>query len=332
MSFLLCGWPRTVLGCLVACCGPVRRPGLGAFQQPGPSWGGRFPWCRLSRRFGPGPRPGWPGRILRSGQVPVRAAPGPVALPASADHQCGCMVTGEVFMMLPQRCEPVLSPPARRVGRIYDYDAEARVSGHLHEAVTELRRGDTSDQVTVPPAALAAGRPVPGVLAALGALGGEVQVLDHDRLRAVLLRRCGQYRDRGPQPPVPGRRWQPRQLNRDGERGALRRKRGTDRPPAPFRYVPSAQHQQHRSADHAGTWPVAGGPSASRASERIRPAFSRSSCAACPALALLPLLPQGHAYKSVLPDVYPQRLRHHRVPGPRWLRYKSATRKARSRD
>jgi len=145
---LLGGRPRTVLGGLVACCGPVRRPGLGAFQRPGPSWSSGFPWCKHCRWFGPGPRPGWPGRILRSGQVPVGAAPGPVALPASADHQRSCMVTGELFVMLPEGCEPVLRTPPGRVCRIDGNDAEARVSGHLHQAVTELRRGNTSDQVT----------------------------------------------------------------------------------------------------------------------------------------------------------------------------------------
>ena len=87
---LRCRRPRTVLGCLVACRGPVRLPGLGAGWLPGASWGGRFPGCGPGRRCGPGSAPGlavppppgragslsrvsWPGgraRVARSPALP----------------------------------------------------------------------------------------------------------------------------------------------------------------------------------------------------------------------------------------------------------------------
>ncbi len=37
--------PRTVLGCLVACRGPVRPAGLAAWGLPVAWWGGGLPWC-----------------------------------------------------------------------------------------------------------------------------------------------------------------------------------------------------------------------------------------------------------------------------------------------
>jgi len=81
--------PRTVLGCLVACRGPVRPAGLGAAWLPGPSWGGGFLGADLGaggvlRHAGlaaprpPGrcgflPRGAWPGgrvRVARSPALP----------------------------------------------------------------------------------------------------------------------------------------------------------------------------------------------------------------------------------------------------------------------
>ncbi len=67
-----------------------------------------------------------------------------------------------------------------------------------------------------------AGRATAGsrALAALGAGLGEVEVLDHDRPRAVLPGGGDQAADRGPQPPVPGGGGQPGQVQRHRERDA----------------------------------------------------------------------------------------------------------------
>jgi len=100
------------LGCLGACRGPVRPAGLAAGWLPGAWWGGGFPGCGPSRRGGPGPRLGWPGRLLRGGVVPCRAAPGPVPEPAPADHQRCRVVAGRLRVVLPQRGEPVPGCPA----------------------------------------------------------------------------------------------------------------------------------------------------------------------------------------------------------------------------
>src|ERR1700733_8208849 len=112
--------PRTVLGCLVACRGPVGLPGLGAGWLPGASWGGGFPGCGSCRRVFPGPRLGWPCRLLRGGLVPVRAVPGPVAEPASPGHQRRGVVAGSLGVMLAERGEPVLRPPFRGIRRVDD--------------------------------------------------------------------------------------------------------------------------------------------------------------------------------------------------------------------
>src|SRR5260370_36695342 len=109
--------PRTVVGCLVARQDPVRRPGLIAGWLPGASWGGRLPLCGPGRRGCPGPRLGWPCRLLRGGLVPCRAAPGPVAEAASPGHQRCRVVAGRHRVVLPQRGEPVLSPPPGGVSR-----------------------------------------------------------------------------------------------------------------------------------------------------------------------------------------------------------------------
>ena len=47
--------------------------------------------------------------------------------------------------MLPQRGEPVLSPPPGGVG-IYDDDRHPRVAGHLREPVPEPAGGDAADR------------------------------------------------------------------------------------------------------------------------------------------------------------------------------------------
>jgi hypothetical protein len=68
-------------------------------------------------------------------------------------------------------------------------------SRNLAVGMPEIRR-DAGDEVAELAAAVAAGRPAPGVLAALGALPGEVKVLDDDRPGAVLPGGGGQDRDR----------------------------------------------------------------------------------------------------------------------------------------
>src|SRR5580693_892198 len=102
---------RTVLARLVTRRGPVRLPGLGAGWLPGASWGGGFPGWGSCRRVFPGPRLGWPCRLLRGGAVPVRAAPGPVAEPASPEYQRCRVVPGRLRVVLAQRREPVPRAP-----------------------------------------------------------------------------------------------------------------------------------------------------------------------------------------------------------------------------
>src|SRR6266849_2492263 len=137
--------PRTVVGCLVACRGPVRPSGLGAGWLPWASWGGGFPECGRGRRGCPGSRLGWPCRLLRGGLVPCRAAPGPVAEPASPDHQRCRVVTGRFWVVLPQGPQPVLGCPPGCVGGIDDDHVQTRVAGHLGEAVAEARGRDARD-------------------------------------------------------------------------------------------------------------------------------------------------------------------------------------------
>jgi hypothetical protein len=168
--------PRTVLGCLVACRGPVRLSGLGARWLPGAWWGGGFPGCGPVRRGGPGPRLGWPCRVLRGGAGPCRAAPGPVPEPASPGHHCCRVVTGRFGVVLPQGPQPVLGCPAGGVGRIDDDHLQPGVGGHLDQPVPELPGGDAGEQPPEVPAAPAAGGPAAGPFASLGAGVGEVEV------------------------------------------------------------------------------------------------------------------------------------------------------------
>ena len=209
-----------MLGCLVACRGPVRPAGLIAGWLPGAWWDGGFPGCGPGCRGGPGPRLGWPRRVLRGGAVPVRAAPGPVPEPAPADHG-GCRVmAGRFGVVLPQRGEPVLGSPPGGVGRINDDDVQARVGGHLHEAVTEFPGGDAGHSAPEGPAAPTAGRPVPGPFASFGAGLGKVEILDDDRVGAVFFGGGNESGDGGSQPPVPGRCRLPGQVQANDRRGA----------------------------------------------------------------------------------------------------------------
>src|ERR1700731_2298199 len=143
---LRCRRSRTVLGRLVARRGPVGPAGLGAGWLPGASWGGGFPGCGTGCRRLPGPRRGWPCRVLRGGTVPVRAAPGPVAEPASPEHQRCRVVPGRLRVVLPQRGEPVLRPPPRAVSGINDDDGKSRVVSHLGQAAAELPGRDAGDR------------------------------------------------------------------------------------------------------------------------------------------------------------------------------------------
>ena len=212
--------PRTVLGCLVARHGPVRLPGLGAGWLPGASWGGGFPGCGSCRRVFPGPRLGWPCRLLRGGAVPCRASPGPVAEPAPPEHHSCRVVPGRLGVMLPQRGEPVLGSPPRGVSRIGDDHVQARVGGHLHQPAAEPRGRDAGDRAAEPPAPLPARGPAPGPLAAFGAGVGEVQVFDRDGPRPVFPRGGDEGADGAAEPPVPGGGGQPGQVQRHRERHA----------------------------------------------------------------------------------------------------------------
>jgi hypothetical protein len=150
--------------------------------------GGGFPGCGPWRRFGPGPRLGWPCRLLRGGTVPCRAAPGPVPEPASPDHQRCRVMTGRLRVVLPQGPQPVLSPPAGGISRINDDNRQTRIGGHLDQPVAELPGGDAVDGTPEGPATPAARGPTARPFASFGAGGGEVQVLDDDGAGAVF---CG---------------------------------------------------------------------------------------------------------------------------------------------
>src|ERR1700730_14810714 len=182
---LRCRRSRTVLGRLVARRGPVGPAGLGAGWLPGASWGGGFPGCGAGCRWLPGPRRGWPCRVLRGGTVPVRAAPGPVAEPASPEYPRCRVGPRRLRVVPPRRGEPVLRPPPRAVSRINDHDGKPRVGGHLHQPPAQLPGRDARYQAAERPAPLPAGRPAPVPFAALVPGVGEVEVLDHDRPRPV---------------------------------------------------------------------------------------------------------------------------------------------------
>src|SRR6202035_4304094 len=158
---LRCRRSRTVLGRLVARRGPVGPAGLGAGWLPGASWGGGFPGCGAGCRLCPGPRRGWPCRVLRGGTAPVRAAPGPVAEPASPEHQRCRVVPGRLRVVLAQRGEPVVGAPPRAVSGINDDDGKSRVVSHLHQPAPELPGWDAGDRAADPAAPLPAGGAVP---------------------------------------------------------------------------------------------------------------------------------------------------------------------------
>ena len=212
--------PRTVLGCLVACRNPVRSAGLGAGWLPGASWGGGFPGGGSCRWVFPGPRLGWPRRVLRGGAVPCRAAPGPVAEPASPEHQRSRMVPGRLGVVPAERGEPVLRAPSRGIGRISDDHVQAGVGAHLHQPVPEPRGRDAGDCPAEPASAPSAGGPAPGPLAAFGACPGKVEVLDHNCPRALFPRGGDDGADRVAEPPVPRGGGQPGQVQRHRERRA----------------------------------------------------------------------------------------------------------------
>ena len=212
--------PRTVLGCLVACRGPVRPSGLSAGWLPGAWWVAGFPWCGLRLRGGPGPRLGWPCRLLRGGAGPCRVAPGPVPEPASPDHQRCRVVTGRLGVVFPQGPQPVLGGPAGSVCGVDDDDGQPGVGGHLDQTVAELSGGDAGDGAPEVPAAAAAGGPAAGAFASFGAGFGEVEVLDGDGAGAAGLGGSDQGADGGAQVSVAGGGRQPGQGKGDGGRDA----------------------------------------------------------------------------------------------------------------
>src|SRR5260370_274347 len=189
--------PRTVLGRLVACRGPVRPSGLGAGWLPGAWWGGGFPGCGRARRGGPGPRLGWPCRLLRGGTGPCRAAPGPVPEPASPHHHCCPVVTGRLRVVLPQGRQPgqgkgnggrgaqdvaVWRDDGGGEVTVVDVDSHHRVGPQLIQGRRE-GRGGRPRRVDVP---AAAGRVTADVVAdrAAGGLGGDLVAAVGERDRA----------------------------------------------------------------------------------------------------------------------------------------------------
>ena len=152
----------------------------------------------------PGPCGGWPCRLLRGGTVPCRAAPGPVTETAPPGHQRCRVVPGRLGVVLPQRAEPVLSPPPGGVRGIHDDHVQARIRCHLAQPAAELAGGDAGHHPPERAAASAERGAGAGPFASFGAGGGEVQVLDHDRPGTVLPGGGDQRADGGPQPPVPG--------------------------------------------------------------------------------------------------------------------------------
>src|SRR5580704_3611223 len=204
--------PRTVLGCLVACRGPVRPSGLGAGWLPGAWWGGGFPGCGPWRRGGPGPRLGWPYRLLRGGLVPCRAAPGPVPEPASPDHQRCRVVTGRLRVVLSHGPQPVLGSPPGGVGGVDNDNRQARVAGHLDQPVAEPGGGDAVDSAPEVPAAPAARGPAARPFPPFRAGRGEVEVLDDDGAGTAGPGGGDQCADGGAQAPVAGAGRQPGQF------------------------------------------------------------------------------------------------------------------------
>ena len=138
------------------------------------------------------------------------------------------MVAASVGRDVVQGVEPVLSAPHGGVGGVDGDDRQAPVRSHLDQPISEAGRRDTRDQAPEGSATPAPRRAAPGVLAALVACLGEVEVFDHDRGGSARLGQGDQLGDRGAQMPVPGRRRQPGQVEGDRHRGTHRVARGVD--------------------------------------------------------------------------------------------------------
>jgi hypothetical protein len=143
-----------------------------------------------------------------------------VAEPAPADDQRRGVVTGSLGVVLAERGQPVPGAPFRGVGRVDDDHGQAGVRGHLHEAAAELPGWDARDCAAEPAAPPPPGGAVPGPLAAFGAGVGEVEVLDHDRPRAVVPGGGDEAADGVPESPVACRGGQAGQAERDRAGGA----------------------------------------------------------------------------------------------------------------
>ena len=224
--------PRTVLGCLVARRDPVRLSWSWCQVAAGGLVGWRASlvraWLPVWSWVAPGlavpPPPGragslsrvsWPGgraRVARSPALP-RGARSPSGSAPAAGRASARPPTG--------RCKP-----GRRRSRAAP---RWRPSGSAGRGTS--RSGCRRPAAGTPrPRRPREGR-FPCALASLGPGLGEVQVLDHDRPRAVLFRGGDQAADRGPQPPVPGRR----RAARPGPAGPWPGCRGRSRPPRPRR-------------------------------------------------------------------------------------------------
>src|SRR6266851_1372687 len=125
-----------VLGCLVACGGPLGRSGLGPrVRLPSgvavhgfPVLGvGQTGWCRCGRPGGVGSSP-FP--ILWWGSVTPFPSPGSLAEPTSSDHDRGGVMSADrvIGVLVLQGGEPVLGAPSGGVGRV-DRDDRPRRCG-----------------------------------------------------------------------------------------------------------------------------------------------------------------------------------------------------------
>ena len=162
----------------------------------------------------------WAGRAASAGAVWFPVARRLARWPSPRRPVTSAAAWWPVALGWCSRSGPSQCSAPHRIGRVGDDHVQARVGGHLDQPVTEPGGGDARDGAAEPASPPAARGPVPVPLASLGPGRGEVQVLDHDRLGAVLSRGGDEAADRGPQPPVTGSGGQPGQVERDGGRGA----------------------------------------------------------------------------------------------------------------
>ena len=230
LPFLL-GWhwmvrasrrPRTVLGCLVGRGWPLGRRGL-----PPPLWlprglaGPAVPayalGCGRSRGSSPAADP-----LVSAGHAFSSAHP--VAERTPADHHGGRVMAarGDRGCLLPEGGEPVLGAPPGCVGRVGRDHGQPRVRGHLGEPVAKLSSWQAGHHPAEAASLLAVRRARAATLASLPAGIGEVQVLNRDRVAAMLTGPADERGDGGAEPTVPLAGRQPSQRERDRDRQAGR--------------------------------------------------------------------------------------------------------------